>query len=67
MRFKRCEIDENLLFILKDTGEHANQQEQFDFGTSSDSDIKRQKHYQNSLNIINSVLLRKIAKNKLSR
>lgn len=53
--------------IISDTGDQINQQEPYDFGTSADGDMKRQKHYQNSLNIINSVLLRKLAKNKLSR
>lgn len=53
-------------FIISDTGEH-NQQDQYDFGTLSGSDTKRQIHYQNNLNVINSVLLRKLAINKLSR
>lgn len=44
-----------------------NQAEQYDFGTLSSSETKRQMHYQNTLNIINSVLLRKLAINKLSR
>lgn len=51
---------------IPDTGD-ANQAEQYDFGTMSGSETKRQMHYQNTLNIINSILLRKLAINKLSR
>ena len=49
-----------------DTGDY-NQQDPYDFGSQSGSEAKRQMHYQNNLNIINSVLLRKLAINKLSR
>lgn len=55
-----------LIFIPSDTGDY-NQQDPYDFGSQSDSQAKRQMHYQNNLNIINSVLLRKLAINKLSR
>lgn len=50
-----------------DTGDNSAQQDQYDFGSLSGSDTKRQMHYQNNLNVINSVLLRKLAINKLSR
>ncbi|CRK92270.1 CLUMA_CG005758, isoform A, partial [Clunio marinus] len=53
--------------VVIDTGDYSNQQDQYDFGTLSGSDTKRQMHYQNNLNVINSVLLRKLAINKLSR
>ncbi|KAL7035915.1 hypothetical protein ACKWTF_008621 [Chironomus riparius] len=52
--------------VVIDTGDY-NQPDPYDFGTSSGSEAKRQMHYQNNLNIINSVLLRKLAINKLSR
>ncbi|KAG5679900.1 hypothetical protein PVAND_009436 [Polypedilum vanderplanki] len=51
---------------LVNTGDFS-QQDPYDFGSLSGSDTKRQMHYQNNLNIINSVLLRKLAINKLSR
>lgn len=60
--------NQNLLSSpTSDTGDHNSQQDQYDFGTLSGSDTKRQMHYQNNLNVINSVLLRKLAINKLSR
>ncbi|KAG5679901.1 hypothetical protein PVAND_009437 [Polypedilum vanderplanki] len=52
--------------VVIDTGDFS-QQDPYDFGSLSGSDTKRQMHYQNNLNIINSVLLRKLAINKLSR
>lgn len=56
----------NFPFNITDTGD-SSQQDQYDFGTLSGGDVKRQMHYQNNLNVINSVLLRKLAINKLSR
>lgn len=52
--------------FFADTGD-SSQSEQYDFGSLNGGDPKRQQHYQNTLNIINSVLLRKLAINKLSR